>query len=87
MTDPTKSPPSIQIPQSDIFDIIQNQRYEVLKYMRLHPNGADDTMEQSWDLWLELEQEHWIKSDWTNAIGKAFVTQLVMDMLCLWCRG
>ena len=47
MTDPTKSPPSIQIPQSDIFDIIQNQRYEVLKYMRLHPNGADDTMEQS----------------------------------------
>ena len=45
MTDPTKPPPSIQIPQSDIFDIIQHQRYQVLKYMRLHPDDADDAME------------------------------------------
>ena len=45
MTDPTKPPPSIQISQSEIFDIIQKQRYEVLKYMRLHPKEADEAME------------------------------------------
>jgi hypothetical protein len=45
MTDPTKPPPSIQIPQSDIFDIIQTHRYNILKYMRLHPEEADDAME------------------------------------------
>ena len=45
MTDPTKPPPSIQISQSEIFDIIQKQRYEILKYMRLHPKDADEAME------------------------------------------
>jgi hypothetical protein len=45
MTDPTKPPPSIQISQSEIFDIIQKQRYEMLKYMRLHPKDADEAME------------------------------------------
>lgn len=45
MTDPTKPPPSIQISQSEIFDVIQKQRYEVLKYMRLHPKDADEAME------------------------------------------
>ena len=45
MVDPTKPPPSIQISQSEVFDIIQKQRYEVLKYMRLHPQDADEAME------------------------------------------
>jgi hypothetical protein len=45
MTDPTKPPPSIQIAQSEIFDIIQKQRYQMLKYMRLHPKDADEAME------------------------------------------
>lgn len=45
MTDPMKPPPSIQIAQSEIFDIIQKQRYEVLKYMRLHPKDANEAME------------------------------------------
>jgi len=45
MTDPTKPPPSIQISQSEVFDIIQKQRYEILKYMRLHPKDADEAME------------------------------------------
>ena len=45
MTDPTKPPPSIQIAQSEIFDIIQHKRYQVLKYMRLHPKEGDEAME------------------------------------------
>jgi hypothetical protein len=43
--DPTHPPPSIQIAQSEIFDIIQSQRYHVLQYMRHHPDDADDAME------------------------------------------
>jgi hypothetical protein len=44
-SDPTKPPPSIQIAQSEIFDILQSQRYHVLKYMRVHPEQADEAME------------------------------------------
>jgi len=44
-SDPTKPPPSIQIAQSEIFDILQGQRYHILKYMRVHPEQADEAME------------------------------------------
>ncbi len=45
MVDPMKPPPSIQIAQSEIFDLIQKQRYQILKYMRLHQNDGDEAME------------------------------------------
>ncbi len=45
MTDPTKPPPSIQIAQSEVFDIIQTHRYQILKYMRFHVNDANEAME------------------------------------------
>ena len=45
MADPMKPPPSIQISQSEVFDIIQKQRYGVMKYMRLHPQDANEAME------------------------------------------
>lgn len=44
-TDPTKPPPSIQIAQSEIFDIIQKHRYHLLRYMRLNPKDANEAME------------------------------------------
>lgn len=45
MVDPMKPPPSIQIAQSEIFDVIQKQRYQILKYMRLHQKDGDEAME------------------------------------------
>ena len=45
MTDPTKPPPSIQIAQSEVFDIIQTHRFPILKYMRFNPRDANDAME------------------------------------------
>lgn len=42
---PTLPPPSIQIAQSEIFDIIQNQRWNILKYIENHPHEGDDAME------------------------------------------
>ena len=45
MIDPTKPPPSIQIAQSEIFDIIQNKRYMILKYMKVNRKEADEAME------------------------------------------
>lgn len=45
MTNPTKPPPSIQIAQSEIFDVIQKQRYQILKYLRLNPNDGNEAME------------------------------------------
>lgn len=44
-SNPTRPPPSIQIAQSEIFDIIQTQRYHILKFMKLHPEQGDDAME------------------------------------------
>lgn len=43
--DPSRPPPSIQIAQSEMFDIIQSHRYHVLKYMRTFPDKANDAME------------------------------------------
>jgi hypothetical protein len=44
-SDPSKPPPSIQIAQSEIFDIIQGKRYHILKYMKNNPEDADAAME------------------------------------------
>ena len=44
-SNPSHPPPSIQIAQSEIFDIIQSHRYNILKYMRAHPEETDDAME------------------------------------------
>ncbi len=44
-SDPSKPPPSIQIAQSEIFDVIQSKRYHILKYMRENPDDADAAME------------------------------------------
>lgn len=44
-SDPSKPPPSIQIAQSEIFDIIQSKRYHILKYMKENPDDADAAME------------------------------------------
>ena len=44
-SDPSQPPPSIQIAQSEIFDIIQSHRFNILKYMREHPDEADEAME------------------------------------------
>ena len=42
---PTKPPPSIQISQSEIFDIIQTHRYNVLRFIREKPEDGDQVME------------------------------------------
>jgi hypothetical protein len=42
---PTHPPPSIQIAQSEIFDIIQTHRYNVLRFIREHPVEGDMAME------------------------------------------
>ena len=44
-SDPSKPPPSIQIAQSEIFDIIQGKRYHILQYMKNNPDDADAAME------------------------------------------
>jgi len=44
-SDPSKPPPSIQIAQSEIFDIIQSKRYHLLQYMKNNPDDADAAME------------------------------------------
>lgn len=44
-SDPSKPPPSIQLAQSEIFDIIQSKRYHILKYMKENPEDADAAME------------------------------------------
>jgi hypothetical protein len=42
---PTQPPPSIQIAQSEIFDIIQTHRYNLLRFMRERPVEGDLAME------------------------------------------
>ena len=42
---PTHPPPSIQIAQSEIFDIIQTHRYNLLRFIREHPEDGDRAME------------------------------------------
>jgi hypothetical protein len=44
-SDPSKPPPSIQIAQSEIFDIIQGKRYHILQYMKENPDDANAAME------------------------------------------
>ena len=44
-SDPSKPPPSIQLAQSEIFDIIQGKRYHILKYIKNNPEDADAAME------------------------------------------
>jgi len=44
-SDPSKPPPSIQIAQSEIFDIIQGKRYHILQYMKNKPEEGDAAME------------------------------------------
>ena len=42
---PTHPPPSIQIAQSEIFDIIQNQRYNILRFIRERSEEGDNALE------------------------------------------
>jgi hypothetical protein len=42
---PTHPPPSIQIAQSEIFDIIQSHRYNLLRFIRENPKDGDRAME------------------------------------------
>jgi hypothetical protein len=42
---PTQPPPSIQIAQSEIFDVIQMLRYNLLRYLREKPDEGDHAME------------------------------------------
>lgn len=42
---PTHPPPSIQIAQSEVFDVIQAHRYNVLRFIREHPEEGDHAME------------------------------------------
>jgi hypothetical protein len=42
---PTHPPPSIQIAQSEIFDIIQTHRYNILRFIRENPVDGDKAME------------------------------------------
>jgi hypothetical protein len=42
---PTQPPPSIQIAQSEIFDTIQNHRYNILRFIRENPVMGDQAME------------------------------------------
>lgn len=44
-SDPSKPPPSIQIAQSEIFDIIQGKRYHILQYIKNNPEEGDAAME------------------------------------------
>ena len=44
-TNPTHPPPSIQIAQSEVFDIIQSHRYNILRFIREHPKDGDEAME------------------------------------------
>jgi hypothetical protein len=44
-SNPSKPPPSIQIAQSEIFDIIQGKRYHILQYMKENPGDANAAME------------------------------------------
>ena len=44
-SDPSRPPPSIQIAQSEIFDIIQGKRYHILQYIKNNPEDADAAME------------------------------------------
>ena len=42
---PTQPPPSIQIAQSEVFDVIQTHRYNVLRFIREKPVEGDMAME------------------------------------------
>ena len=42
---PTQPPPSIQIAQSEVFDVIQIHRYNVLRFIREKPGDGDHVME------------------------------------------
>ena len=42
---PTQPPPSIQIAQSEVFDVIQTHRYNVLRFIREKPTEGDMAME------------------------------------------
>jgi hypothetical protein len=42
---PTQPPPSIQIAQSEIFDIIQSHRYNLLRFLRERRDEGDQAME------------------------------------------
>ena len=66
---PTQPPPSIQLAQSEIFDIVQSHRYNILRFLREQPQEGDLAMEavvriatgtgtrESSD--IELKQRHW----------------------------
>lgn len=42
---PTDPPSNIQLAQSEVFDLIQRHRYNVLKWLRANPDAGDDVFE------------------------------------------
>jgi hypothetical protein len=68
-SNPTHPPPSIQVAQSEIFDIIQSHRYNILRFIRERPVDGDRAMEAVVRLATgtgtretsdeEMKQRHW----------------------------
>ena len=66
---PTHPPPSIQIAQSEIFDIIQTHRYNILRFLRENRDDGDRAMEDveriatgtgaRENINSEFKQRHW----------------------------
>lgn len=68
-SNPTQPPPSVQIAQSEIFDIIQSHRYNLLRFIRERKEEGDQAMEAVVRIATgtgtreqaesELKQRHW----------------------------
>lgn len=77
---PTQPPPSIQITQSEVFDIIQTHRYNLLRFIRENPKEGDQAMEavvriatgtgtrEQAD--VELKQRHWASIGHPTCYGR-----------------
>mmetsp|Transcript_14755 Transcript_14755/g.40767 ORF Transcript_14755/g.40767 Transcript_14755/m.40767 type:complete len:3812 (+) Transcript_14755:277-11712(+) len=68
-SNPTRPPPSIQIAQSEVFDIIQTHRYNILRFIRERKSDGDNAMESVVRIAtgtgtrehsdIELKERHW----------------------------
>ena len=77
---PTHPPPSIQIAQSEIFDIIQTHRYNILRFIRENPVEGDQAMEAVVRIATgtgvrelkesELKQRHWQSINHPTCYGR-----------------
>jgi hypothetical protein len=77
---PTHPPPSIQIAQSEIFDIIQTHRYNLLRFIRENPVEGDQAMEAVVRIATstgtrelnvkEMKQRHWQSIEHPTCYGR-----------------